>query len=75
MFQNALLTVLAGIGLGASFSSGVGKPVFREATQPRRHRQRFVRNPLMGDVVPRGYPGAKLARKAMNGTVGRATLR
>lgn len=27
------------------------------------------------DDLPRHYPGAKLARKALRGTVGRATLR
>lgn len=45
---------------------------FRLAS-PTRHRYRAPLHDIFG--VPRGYPGAKLARKAMNGTVGKATLR
>lgn len=73
MFQNSLLTTLAGIGLRASFSFDAEKVMgFRTATSPRS-RRRTVRNRFSD--VPRWYSGAKLARKAMNGTVGKATLR
>ncbi len=75
MFKNRLLSLLSMIGLGASFSSVTPEANrFRSPTSARRTR-RYRAPSHAEDVVPRGYPGAKLARKAMKGTVGKATLR
>lgn len=73
MLKNRLLGLLSMIGLNAAFTSNmqVSGTSFRPAT-PARHRRRYAA-PSYG--LPHGHPGAKLARKAMKGTVGKATLR
>lgn len=75
MFKDHLLPLLSMIGLGASFSS-VTPEANRFWSPTSARRTRPYRAPSH-DIfsLPRGYPGAKPARKAMKGTVGKATLR
>lgn len=66
----SILALAAGMALPAFATSDV---VSRSTKHSPNARNRNAR--LRHGEYPSGYPGAKLARKAMKGTVGKARIR
>lgn len=71
------LSSLAALAFAGFAASGLGHipSVMPESYAPATRQRRSRRRTRYFDDGPRGYPGAKLARKASEGRLGKATIR